>query len=106
MHKLCFYVPANALQRVKQAVFDAGAGRQGNYEHCCWQTAGTGQFRPLAGSNPALGEHDQLEYVTEYKVEMLCPDELIGAVVSALRDAHPFEEPAFDLIPLRGVDDL
>ena len=97
MKKLCFYVPAPHLEAVKAAVFAAGAGRIGAYGECCWQTAGTGQFRPLDGSDPFLGTGGQLETVEEYRVEMLCSDELAEAVVVALCAAHPYEEPAWDL---------
>lgn len=100
LYKLCVYVPEAALDAVKDAVFAAGAGRQGNYDHCCWQVAGHGQFRPLAGSNPHMGSRGQVERVSEYRVEMLCAGECIAAVVAALRKAHPYEEPAFDLIRL------
>jgi hypothetical protein len=97
MYKLCFYVPESHLEAVKEAVFEAGAGRVGDYEHCCWQTLGQGQFRPLAGSNPFIGDTDSLETVSEYKVEMICADGLVAAAVAALRSAHPYEEPAYDL---------
>ena len=63
MYILCFYVPEVALETVKEAVFTAGAGRIGHYEHCCWQVKGQGQFRPLPGSKPTIGAHDELEYV-------------------------------------------
>jgi hypothetical protein len=98
MMKLCFYVPATHLETVKAAVFAAGAGRIGDYEHCAWQVAGQGQFRPLAGSNPFIGTQDQLETLEEYRVEMVCDDHCIVAVVAALRAAHPYEEPAFDVV--------
>ena len=100
LYKLCCYVPEAALDAVKDAVFAAGAGRQGRYDRCCWQVAGQGQFRPLAGSNPHLGSQGQVETVTEFRVEMLCPGECVAAVVAALRAAHPYEEPAFDLVRL------
>ncbi|MDP1930894.1 MAG: YqfO family protein [Gammaproteobacteria bacterium] len=100
MFKLCFYVPASHLEQVKTAVFAAGAGRIGNYEHCSWQVLGLGQFRPLAGSNPFLGAQDQLETVEEYRVEMVCDAALIGTAVAALREAHPYEEPAYDVTRL------
>jgi len=100
LYKLCFYVPEAALEAVKDAVFAAGAGRQGNYDRCYWQVAGQGQFRPLAGSNPHLGSLGQLETVPEYRVELLCPGERAAVVVAALRAAHPYEEPAFDLVRL------
>jgi len=97
MYKLCFYVPESHLDAVKQALFEAGAGRVGDYDSCCWQTLGEGQFRPQAGSDPFLGEQGSIETVAEYKVEMVCADELIEAAVKALRGSHPYEEPAFDI---------
>lgn len=96
MYKLVFYVPAEQLETVKAAVFAAGAGRIGNYSHCCWQVSGEGQFKPLAGSQPFLGEQDSLKTVAEYRVEMVCEDAVIADAVNALRAAHPYEEPAFD----------
>jgi len=103
MLKLCFYVPESHLEAVKQAVFAAGAGKIGNYDSCCWQTAGEGQFRPLSGSAPFLGQQGKLEKVTEYKVEMVCEAVLLVPVLEALRCAHPYEEPAFDVIELMPV---
>ncbi len=96
MYKLCFYVPVSHVEQVKQAVFAAGAGRLGNYDCCSWQTLGSGQFRPLAGSTPHLGVQDQVEQVEEYRVEMLCAQACLPQVISALKAAHPYEEPAFD----------
>jgi len=97
MLKFCFYVPESHLETVKSAVFDAGAGHIGNYQECCWQVLGSGQFRPLRGANPALGTVDTLEHVAEYRVEMVCAEDRIGAVIAALRNVHPYEEPAFDV---------
>jgi hypothetical protein len=103
MYKLCFYVPVTHLESVKAAVFAAGAGRIGNYEHCCWQIEGTGQFRPLPGADPAIGSIDRVEKVAEYRVEMVCSDACVEAVIEALRIAHPYEEPAFDIVQTIGV---
>jgi hypothetical protein len=97
MYKLCFYVPESHLDAVKAACFKAGAGRIGNYDSCAWQVAGQGQFRPLAGSSPFLGEQDQLHCEPEYKVEMVCDDKYLRAALDALRSAHPYEEPAYDV---------
>jgi hypothetical protein len=97
MLKLCFYVPESHLETVKSAVFNAGAGRIGNYQECCWQVLGSGQFRPLHGANPAIGTVDTLEHIAEYRVEMVCAEASIRAVITALRNAHPYEEPAFDV---------
>ena len=103
MHKLVFFVPESHLETVKSAVFAAGAGRIGNYDSCCWQVAGTGQFRPLDGSNPFIGVTNQLEQVAEFRVEMVCDDNCVKAAVAALRKAHPYEEPAFDVWQLSSM---
>ena len=100
MYKLGFYVPEAHLAAVKEACFNAGAGRIGDYEHCCWQTAGEGQFRPMAGSQPFIGDHGVLERVPEYRVEMVCEAGNLRAVVDALYRSHPYEEPAWDLVEL------
>ncbi len=100
MYKLCFYVPESHLETVKEAVFAAGAGRIGDYDSCCWQVAGQGQFRPLEGSKPFLGQQGSVEQVPEYRVEMVCDRQHMKAVVGALLDAHPYEEPAWDVIAL------
>ncbi|MET1079890.1 MAG: YqfO family protein [Pseudomonas sp.] len=97
MYKLCFYVPDTHLESVKGAVFGAGAGRVGTYDHCCWQSLGRGQFRPLEGSQAFLGQVGRLEEVAEWKVELVVADELIHDVVKALRASHPYQTPAFDV---------
>lgn len=97
MYKLCFYVPESHLETVKQAVFEAGAGRMGDYDSCCWQVLGTGQFRPLKGADPHIGTVGTLEQVEEYRVETLCSGDVVREVIKALREAHPYEEPAFDV---------
>jgi len=103
MYKLCVYIPQTHLEQVKQALFSAGAGVQGNYSDCCWQTLGTGQFKALEGSSPYLGQQNKTEYVNEYRLEMLVSNDCLKQVVSALRLAHPYEEPAFDLVQLADV---
>ena len=97
MYKICVYVPENSVENVKQALFHAGAGRIGNYDNCCWQTDGIGQFRPLENSNPAIGSLGEVEQVREVKIELVCEDELVKEAVRAIRDSHPYEEPAFDV---------
>lgn len=100
MYKLCIYVPEDSVEKVKSALFEVGAGRVGNYDTCCWQTSGTGQFRPLKGSNPAIGSLNKTEYIAEIKIEMVCPDNLIKIAIQALRNNHPYEEPAYDVFAL------
>ncbi|KAF0809353.1 hypothetical protein A167_01945 [Alcanivorax sp. S71-1-4] len=105
VYKLCFYVPATHVEEVKRAVFEAGAGRIGDYDCCAFQTLGEGQFRPLDGSRPFLGQQGQVERVAEYKVEMICLESQLRAALAALRLAHPYEEPAIDLWPLTPLPD-
>jgi hypothetical protein len=103
MFKLSFYVPESHLEAVKTALFAAGAGKIGNYDSCCWQTSGQGQFRALEGSSPYLGQQGELETVVEFKVEMVCEDFLINQAVAALKQSHPYEEPAYDLVKLAEI---
>lgn len=103
MLKLCFYVPESHCEPVKQALFDAGAGKIGHYDCCSWQVKGQGQFRPLEGSDAFIGELNQLEGVDEYRVEMVLPDAVKEQVIHALFAAHPYETPAFDLFKLESI---
>ncbi|HEX4869141.1 MAG TPA: NGG1p interacting factor NIF3 [Moraxellaceae bacterium] len=100
MYKITFYVPESHLEAVKAALFEAGAGRLGDYDRCAWQVKGQGQFRPLPGSDPYLGRQGEVEVVDEFRVEMICPDAQLQAAVAALRASHPYETPAFDLVRL------
>lgn len=102
--KIEFYVPVADADRVKQALFDAGAGKQGDYDSCAWQTAGRGQFRPLAGANPHLGEVGDIETVEEYKVEMVCRRDIAADAIRALKRAHPYEEVAYSVLELLELD--
>lgn len=101
MYRLNFYVPASHLESVKEAVFAAGAGRIGNYDRCSWQVAGDGQFLPGVGSDPHIGAAGELATVIEYKVEMVCHADHIEAAVLALKTAHPYEQPAWDVVATR-----
>jgi hypothetical protein len=93
-------VPEDALDATRNAVFAAGAGRIGDYERCTWYSAGTGTFLGGEGTAPALGESGREERVAELRVETLVVAERLAAVVAALRAAHPYEEPAYDVYPL------
>ena len=97
MFKLCFFVPESHLEAVKSALFAAGAGRIGAYDSCCWQVLGEGQYRPLEGSQPFLGRQGRVERLAEWTVELVVADELVDASIAALRQAHPYETPAFEL---------
>ena len=98
--KLVVFVPREALDRVRTALFDAGAGRIGNYEHCSWYAAGTGTFLAGEGTDPAVGQRGTEQRLSELRLEMVYPEELHDRVVAALRETHPYEEPAFDIYPL------
>ena len=98
--KLVWFVPTEALEATRAAVFEAGAGRIGDYERCSWYTAGTGTFLGGVGTDPAVGESGVEEHVPELRVEAVLPEESLEDVVAALRAAHPYEEPAYDVYPL------
>jgi hypothetical protein len=98
--KLVVFGPAEALDVVRDALFAAGAGRIGEYERCSWYTGGTGTFLGGAGTTPTVGERGVEERVPEQRLETVFPEERLEEVVAALRRAHPYEEPAFDVYPL------
>lgn len=100
MYRISFYVPPSAAESVKNAMFETGAGKIGNYDCCCWESVGKGQFRPLEGSNPHIGEIGIVEKVTELKVEMVCDDRVLDSALNALVAAHPYEEPAYNTWPV------
>ncbi len=95
---LVFYVPIADTDAVLAAVFGVGGGQIGDYDQCAFVLEGRGQFRPLSGANPTIGTVGELEYVAENRVELTFPRELRDAVVAALRQAHPYEEPAFHVL--------
>ncbi|MHA6558110.1 NGG1p interacting factor NIF3 [Pseudomonas alliivorans] len=97
MYKLAFFVPPSHVDEVKSAVFAAGAGRIGAYDQCCWQVLGHGQFHPLDGSQPFIGQGGVVEQVQEWKVELVVADELIQQAVVALKQSHPYETPAYEV---------
>ncbi len=101
-YQISFYVPKTHCEVVKQAMFDAGAGKLGTYDSCAWQTLGQGQFKPQEGSNPFLGKTGNIEVVDEYKVEMICNKANLKAAIDALKNSHPYEEPAYSVIKLEN----
>lgn len=97
MYRINVYIPHSHLEVVKHAMFNAGAGRIGNYDQCCWMVKGQGQFRPLTGSDAFIGDIGKIETVDEYKVELVCEEACIKQVIEAMKQAHPYEEPAYDV---------
>jgi hypothetical protein len=98
--KLVVFVPPEALDDVRDALFAAGAGRIGEYERCSWYAQGTGTFVAGDATSPAVGERGVEERVPELRLETVVPDERVEDAVAAVRRAHPYEEPAFDLYRL------
>lgn len=100
MYKICFYSPVAHAETIKNAMFNAGAGKIAHYRCCAWQTLGEGQFIPLEGNNAFLGKTNQLEKIPEYKIEMVCEDQCIHEVINALKTTHPYEQPAYQVFRL------
>ena len=101
LDKIVTFIPVGPdISTVRDALAAAGAGRIGDYSHCSFATAGTGQFLPMTGANPTIGEVGRLERVAETKLEMILPRARRAEVVAALRAAHPYEEPAFDVLEI------
>lgn len=98
MLKLVYYVPVKKSEIVKEALFKIGVGRIGNYDCCCFETVGQGQFRALEGSDPAIGSIGVIEKVPEAKVEMVLHDDLIKEAIKVLKEVHPYEEVAYQVI--------
>jgi len=97
MYKLIYFVPLDAKEKTKEALFNIGVGRYENYEFCSFETLGVGQFKPIGDANPHIGRLDRVEKVQEYKVEMICSDELIKEAVKVLKESHPYEEVAYEV---------
>jgi dinuclear metal center YbgI/SA1388 family protein len=98
--KLVVFAPQDAAVVLRVAISEAGAGAIGHYDQCTFQTVGEGRFRPLEGASPAVGEVGRLEVVPEVRLETVLPRRLRSAVVQAMLAAHPYEEPAYDVIEL------
>ncbi|MEZ0350754.1 Nif3-like dinuclear metal center hexameric protein [Mycobacterium sp. pR1184] len=103
LDKWVIYVPRANAAAVQAAVFEAGAGHIGDYSHCSWSVSGIGQFLPHDGATPAVGSVGTVERVDEDRFEVVAPARARAAVLAAMRAAHPYEEPAFDIFALVPV---
>jgi dinuclear metal center YbgI/SA1388 family protein len=103
LDKWVIFVPPENADAIRAAVFAAGAGQIGDYSGCSWSVAGTGQFLPGDGASPAIGSVGAVERVVEDRVEVIAPARARREVLSAMRAAHPYEEPAFDVFALAPV---
>ena len=104
--KIFVTVPADYSEKVRNAVCEAGAGVIGNYSFCTASTKCIGTFKPNGEANPFIGENGKLEFVEEEKIEFICDVNRVKAVISKLREAHPYEEPAIDIVPLLNESDF
>jgi dinuclear metal center YbgI/SA1388 family protein len=100
--KLVTFAPTSAAQKVRQALFDSGAGNIGNYDSCSYNTEGQGTFRGSESTNPFVGEKGELHFEPETRIEVIVPKPIISKVVAALKSVHPYEEVAFDIYPLEN----
>ena len=98
-------MPTKSAAKVSNAIFKAGGGAIGNYSNCGFSTAGTGSFLPLKGANPAIGKQGRLEKVDEVRFETIAPESKVQACIEAMKEAHPYEEPAFDCFKLYNNQD-
>jgi hypothetical protein len=103
LDKWVVYVPAENADPVRDAMFAAGAGHIGDYSHCSWTVSGTGQFLPQEGASPTIGTVGTVERLPEDRVEMIAHTRQRAHVLAAMRAAHPYEEPAFDVFALAAV---
>jgi dinuclear metal center YbgI/SA1388 family protein len=99
--KIVVFTPDKDLARVSDALFAAGGGRIGEYAECCFRLAGTGTFFGSDAANPTVGQKGRREEVAEWRLEVVCPERAVDAVVAAMRRAHSYEEPAYDVYPLQ-----
>jgi hypothetical protein len=100
MFKFVFFVPPSHFLDVKSAIFSAGGGVVGNYQNCCWYILGRAEFVPLEGSTPSIGKAGEVSQVEEYRVEVLLDPKVVEGCIAALKLAHPYETPVYELIKL------
>ncbi len=104
--KIIVTVPTKNTEEIRNAICSVGAGIIGNYSYCTMSTKCIGSFKPNEKANPYIGENNKIEFVEEDKLEVVCPIEKVKSVVSKLRENHPYEEPAIDIIPLLDESDF
>ena len=104
--KIIVTIPIENVDEVRNAICEAGAGIIGNYTHCSMSTKCIGTFKPNDNANPYIGENNKLEFVDEEKLEVVCDVNHVKKVITKLREVHPYEEPAIDIIPLLDEKDF
>ena len=102
-YKIVVYVPEDSAEKLREAIGNAGAGKIGNYTYCTFTLKGTGRFKPIVGANPTIGEIGKLEEVSEDRIETVCSEDNLQAVLKAIRENHPYEEPATDVYSIELI---
>jgi hypothetical protein len=103
-YKIVVYVPESHADILREAMGNAGAGKIGNYSHCTFTIRGTGRFKPEQGANPTIGEVGRMEEVSEDRIETVCSPDKLQDVLKAIKEVHPYEEPATDVYPIEVVE--
>ena len=104
--KIATFVPAENADAMRKALGDAGAGSLGDYTYCSYSIKGIGRFTPQEGANPHIGEIGKEQVTDEERIEVICERSKAKPVIKALKTAHPYEEPVFDIIPLLDEEEL
>ena len=102
MYKLHYFVPLESKESTKDALFSLGVGRYKNYENCCFESIGVGQFKPIDSAKPTIGSLNKVTHVEEYKVEMICEEDLIHQAIKVLKEVHPYEEVAYEVLKMES----
>jgi hypothetical protein len=102
-YKIVVYVPGSHADQLREVMGNAGAGKIGNYSHCTFTLKGIGRFKPEEGAHPTIGEVGKFEEVAEDRIETVCTEDKLQAVLSAIRAVHPYEEPATDVYPIEII---
>jgi hypothetical protein len=98
--KIVVYVPSPYADKIRRVLAESGTGHIGKYDYCSFSVKGIGRFRPLKGTKPFIGKSGKIEKVPEERIETICPKKIFKKVLSAVKKAHPYEEPAIDIFPL------
>jgi hypothetical protein len=104
--KIVVTVPPENADAIREALGKTGAGKLGSYTYCSFSVIGTGRFLPDENAHPHIGTPNKLEVVTEERIEVICPCTDAKIIITALRAAHPYEEPAIDIYPLLDEESL
>ncbi len=104
--KIIVFTPLSHCNEIRKVIGDAGAGHIGNYSHTSFSSRGIGRFKPNGKAKPHIGTAGKIEEVEEERIEFICPKKIAKEIITLIREVHPYEEPAIDIIPLYSEEDL